>query len=87
MRICTSLLVVFLHAAFAAAQPEPKPVAAGPTIRNGSMTDGKDAPEGWTNKWEGEGKLKVSRNDKTFKTGPTSLKIETVGGKAKGQIS
>jgi hypothetical protein len=67
--------------------PGPKAARAVPAMQNGAMSDGKDTPDHWTNKWEGEGTLKVSRDEKTVKQGPAALKVESVGGKAKGQIS
>jgi beta-glucosidase len=72
-------------AAAPAAGAEVEP--AGPRLRNGSMTHGKAAADGWEHKWEGEGKLTVSRDDQTFKKGPASLRVETVGGRARGQVS
>ena len=55
-------------------------------LANGDMGDGDDAPKGWTLKFD-VGELKMSRDTTTFASAPASLRLESVGGKAKGLAS
>ena len=71
---------VMLAVAATAAEP-----AAPLAIRNPSMTDGTDQPEGWTQQWVATGKIKISRDTQTFASAPAALAIESVGGAAHGQ--
>lgn len=60
--------------------PEPPDPAKRPIVLvNGSMTAGTDVPTGWNTQWVGRGKITVSRDTSTFKAGPASLCITTVG--------
>ena len=77
------LLLVAAALGGASRLPAAEPAAPFPT--NGTMTAGTDVPDGWKNKWEGEGKLAVSRDTTTYKTGPAALAVRSVGGRAKGQ--
>lgn len=64
----------------------PEPARPVPAVANGSMDAGTDVPEHWGDTWAGSGKLKASRDTTTFRKGPASLRLESVGGKAEGQV-
>jgi hypothetical protein len=53
-------------------------------LTNGSMTDGEAVPSGWTGTWTAKGKIKATRDTKTFKNGPASLRLESDGGPVNG---
>ena len=55
-------------------------------LKNGSMSDGDDVPKDWTLKFD-LGELKMTRDTTTFASAPASLRLESVGGKAKGLAS
>ena len=66
--------------------PEPgDPAKKAVVIKNGSMTDGTDTPDGWMNSWTGRGKIKVTRDTSVFKVGPASYCISTEGADGMGQ--
>ena len=56
-------------------------------LRNGSMELGNTIPTAWTNRWVGKGRILVARDPSTSYEGEASLRIQTVGGSGKGQIS
>ena len=58
-----------------------------PTVANGSMTDGADAPTGWEQTYVTAGKLKVVRDTADFAKGPASLCLMSVDGPADGNCS
>ena len=60
------------------------PVPA-PALRNPSMTEGTDQPAGWTDQWVASGKISVARDTKNFHSAPAALRVESVGGAARGQ--
>lgn len=59
-------------------------VATRLPIPNGGMDAGTDVPDGWTVRWTGKGKLKAVRDTTVFRSGPASLRVDTVGGGAHG---
>ncbi len=61
------------------------PSGPPPLITNGDMSRGDEAPKGWAHRWTGKGELKVSRDTDTYASSPAALRIESVGGSAKGQ--
>ena len=64
--------------------------AAAPAVVNGSMTDGTDVPRGWTKTYDdakAAGKVKACRDTDVFVKGPASLRLESVGGVASGNVS
>lgn len=54
-------------------------------IVNGSMSQGIDTCTGWDQRWNGGGKLSVSRDSTIFKVAPASLCLAT-DGEAKGNV-
>jgi hypothetical protein len=75
---------------FAAVDGTPEPVdpAKRPiALQNGSMTDGQEVPTSWNTQWVGRGKIRVSRDTKTFKIGPAALCVASEGGDAMGQTA
>lgn len=63
------------------------PVAGANIVQNGAMTEGQDKPSSWGGVWTSSGKLKYSKDKETFKSAPSSLKIESDGGPVKGSVS
>lgn len=63
---------------------------AGPTLKNGSMTEGGKLPTGW-----GEpavdagstGKLVAERDTTVYVKGPASIRLESVGGSISGKVT
>jgi hypothetical protein len=55
-------------------------------VKNASVTDGKDKPDGWTNQWAGSGKIAVSRDTATFHSERASLHITSVDGLANARV-
>jgi hypothetical protein len=55
-------------------------------LANGDMESGADVPENWANKWEGRGKVSLSRDTTQSKSGKASLKVKTEGD-AQGQAA
>ena len=49
------------------------------TINNGDMEAGTDVPNDWGEKWEGRGKIAISRDTTEHKSGSASLKVKTTG--------
>ena len=56
-------------------------------LTNPSMTDGDEAPEGWKVSWTGKGQLRLARDTDRFLDEPASLRLESVGGVARGTAS
>lgn len=56
-------------------------------LQNPSLSDGDGAPAGWTATWASAGKVASARDTAVFKTAPAALRIESVGGAAKGNAS
>ncbi len=56
-------------------------------LTNLSMTDGDPTPEGWKISWTGKSQLKLARDTDRFLDEPTSLRLEHVGGTARGTAS
>lgn len=74
------LLAAALAASLAAAE--------GPNLlANPGMTEGDSAPTGWTKAWAATGTVAAVRDTAVFKTGPAALRVESVGGTAKGSIT
>ncbi|MBC8139819.1 MAG: hypothetical protein H7Y38_00080, partial [Armatimonadetes bacterium] len=48
-------------------------------LSNGDMEAGTDTPNDWGEKWEGRGKIAVSRDTTNKKSGAASLKLKTTG--------
>lgn len=55
-------------------------------LRNGDMTEGAERPSDWEPKSD-VGELKAIRDTVTFASAPSSLRLESVGGRAKGMAS
>ncbi|MBC8138575.1 MAG: hypothetical protein H8F28_22065 [Fibrella sp.] len=53
-------------------------------IANGGMEEGADVPDNWNDKWEGRGKVTLSRDITQKKSGKASLKVKATGD-AQGQ--
>jgi endoglucanase len=51
-----------------------------PVVTNGSMTDGGEAPAGWTAQQPHSGQVRLVRDTEQFVEGPASLRLESVGG-------
>jgi hypothetical protein len=66
--------------------PAPPTTDGANLLSNGSMADGDATPTGWTNTWMATGKIKVVRDTQTFKAGPASLRLESVGGPVNGTV-
>jgi photosystem II stability/assembly factor-like uncharacterized protein len=64
----------------------PESIASAPPIQNGDMTTGDKIPAGWTNVWQGSGKLEALRDVSTHKGAPASLKLQSVEGAAYGTV-
>lgn len=95
LQACTVLSDVKRHIPTLASINKP-PTATDPAgtdtglpspLRNGGMEQGTIQPRFWTNKWVGNGKIMASRDTAVFKSGKASLRIATIGGRAKAQIS
>jgi photosystem II stability/assembly factor-like uncharacterized protein len=56
-------------------------------IDNGDMERGEAVPDRWTEKWVGRGDVVVARDTEIKKRGSASLRIESRGGPAQGQIA
>lgn len=65
----------------------PGAVSTAPALLNGSMTEGTTTPTGWGTPWSGTGKVQAARDTQVYKTGPASLRLESVGGTAYGSVS
>lgn len=64
------------------------PAPAGTNLlRNGGMEDGDAQPIGWTSTWAGTGKVAAARDTAMAHGGKASLRVESVGGAAKGNAS
>lgn len=70
-----------------AAQPEAKSEPTAIVLQNGDMSQGFDAPAAWTHKWEGKGKIRISRDTKVLKNKPASLLVSSEGGEVQGMAS
>jgi len=57
-----------------------------PEVVNGDMSAGGETPSGWTLKAD-EGQMALVRDTADFASAPASLRLEAVGGKAKGNAS
>ena len=55
-----------------------------PTLQNGAMSEGAEAPTGWKVGWTGKGTLRAVRDTTQFQTPPAAFRIESVGGEAYG---
>jgi endoglucanase len=60
---------------------------AAPAISNGSMSQGGDVPLGWDRTHADQGELRVVRDTADFVSGPSSLRLESVGGAASGNCN
>ena len=60
---------------------------AGSLITNGAMGQGTEVPTGWETLYVQAGKLKAVRDTREFAAGPASLRLESVGGPANGNVS
>ena len=56
-------------------------------LKNGDMEEGNTIPSSWTSRWVGKGRVVAAREATTAYDGEASLRIQTVGGPGKGQIS
>ncbi|BDI27956.1 hypothetical protein CCAX7_000070 [Capsulimonas corticalis] len=56
-------------------------------VSNGGMESGTNAPEGWAVTWTGSGSLALARDTSEHHAGAASLRLASVGGAAKGQVS
>ncbi|MCK6488260.1 MAG: carbohydrate binding domain-containing protein [Planctomycetes bacterium] len=56
-------------------------------LRNGGMEDGDAQPIGWTSTWAGSGKVAAARDTAVFHGGKAALRVDSVGGAAKGNAS
>jgi hypothetical protein len=64
------------------------PAPAGTNLlTNPGMEAGETAPTGWSSTWAGTGKVASRRDTQVFRTGPAALRVEAVGGAAKGNAS
>lgn len=64
------------------------PAAPGANLlRNPGMDEGSAAPAGWEATWASDGKVASVRDTAVFKSGPAALRVESVGGAAKGNAS
>ncbi len=61
--------------------------ALPPSINNGDMSQGTDTPNGWADVYAAKGRLKAVRDVAEFAQGPASLRLETLGGPARGQAA
>lgn len=65
----------------------PAAPAGSNLLRNGGMEDGEAQPTAWTSTWAGTGKVAAARDTAQFHGGKASLRVESVGGAAKGNAS
>ncbi len=56
-------------------------------LRNGDMEQGTSQATYWSNRWTGRGRVVVARDVMDAYEGEASLRIQAVGGQAKGQIA
>ncbi len=49
------------------------------SLSNGDMENGAEVPDNWGDKWEGRGKVTLSRDTTQRKSGKASLKLKTTG--------